>query len=432
MRINKFKFFPFIAALGAAILVSCPESKGAEAESYQYRVDYQKFLNPAPDPDIKDTSYFKPYLDFLKEVYERMDAEYYLPISRDTYEKFADDFKGRVLARLKDKGTTVQEIKYLGAGLLVGRLKEPSDAFSNFFPPKVAEEYRSDVLGYELGIGITGNMVDIGYLIDRVELRSDSYEKGIRPGDIILKIDGRDVRAMSDEELKKALYPPLEAIVRLDVIFSKTREVSPVEVKVRKFFKETLSSVPTGIPGMFYVKINQFNRKTGEDLTRLVAYFMKKRMKRLVVDLRGNAGGPPLAAREIAGLFLPKEKDLFYFQRKNRPKAMLSVPVSSIRYDGKICIIIDRGSGSASELFAGTLRRYERAILIGERSAGKTYLKSMYHLEDKSMLVLVTSLAYLYNGEVYDPKGLKPDFTVTENIDLFGFISQCFDSYYGG
>ncbi|MDD5439529.1 MAG: S41 family peptidase [Candidatus Omnitrophica bacterium] len=427
---NKYLFTALYR--GALIALIVMSTVYIRSEAKPYNVDYKALLNPTPDPAFDpDAPYVKPYLDFMKEVFDKMDAEYYKPVSQETYRQFASSFTTNVLSRLKDKQNVVKEIKYTGAGLLVQKLKDPQDTFSGFLPPKEAEEFKSSALGYELGIGLSGAMTDHGYVLYKVELRSDSYAKGIRAGDILLKINNVDVKTLNEEALKAALFPPLDTVVPLEILVKATGRVTPFNVKVIEFFKETLASVPTGIPGMSYIKINQFNEKTGEDFTRLMNFFIRQGMDRLIIDLRGNGGGPPLAAREIASLFFQSNTELIYFQRKNRPKVGLKTIPEPFLFKGRIAILIDKGTGSASELFAGTLRRYDRAILIGtERSAGKTFLKSMYYLEDKSMLYLITSLAYLFNGETFDPAGLKPDFTAPGNADLFKFVAKCFDTYY--
>ncbi len=398
--------------------------------AYEYNIDYKRFLLPSPNPVATDFSYFNPYLEFLNKIYLTMQDEYYLPVSEEIYNKFKEDFKNNVLIKLKDTKNPIQEIKYWGAGALVSKLKDKDDIFSNFYPPRVAEKFKSDVLGYELGIGIRGRLTKKGYLIEHVEFRSLSYKNGIRPNDIILKINDSDVLTMKEEEIQNALYPPLGAIVKLEVFFAKINKIKVCEIEVIQFFKETLSSVPTGIDKMFYVKINQFNQSTSDDLESLISSFLKKNMETLIIDLRGNGGGPPLAAMQISGIFFDPDKDLFYFQRKNRPKTVLKSGRSNVHYEGEIAILIDQNSGSASELFAGTMKSYGRAILIGSKSAGKTFLKSMFNFEDNSMLLLVTSPAYLFDGQRYDPKGLKPDFLVEENVELFHFIEKCVKSYY--
>lgn len=402
----------------------------SSAEKKTYKVDYDKVLNPLPSPIPDNAPFLKPYTDFFQEVFDTMDREYYAPISRETYDTFVSGFKQKVLSRLKDKETVVTEIKYLGAGLLVQKLKDPTDSFSGFMPPKEAEEFQSQVLGYELGIGLSGHMTYKGYELDKVELRSDSYKKGIQKGDVVLKIDDVNVLKMSEEELKKALYPPLGTIVNLEVYFSKKKTTEKVGVEVIEFFKETLGSIPTGVPGMFYIKINQFNEKTGDDFIILTNFYIRQGMNKLVIDLRENPGGPPLAARDIASLFFKPGTELFYFQRKNRPKALLGTIFKPIHYDGQIAVLIDKGSGSASELFSGMMKQYNRAVIFGnENSAGKTFLKSMFKMNDESMLFLVTSLAYMSDGEQYPLSGVKPDIHVPDNVDMFKYISKCLDAY---
>ncbi|MBN1353072.1 MAG: hypothetical protein JW994_00185 [Candidatus Omnitrophica bacterium] len=431
MKHRTFLFPILIPAAIAAFLFIDP-CLFCKTKPKKFEIDLNKLLYPPSGETVKkDAPYLKPYTDFLENIYEKMDTEYYLPVSKKTYEEFVEYYRDNILARLKDKQNVLPEIKYLGAGLLVKKLKDPNDTFSNFYPPFEAEEFKSTVLGYELGLGITGRMADTGYVIERVELRSDAYAKGIRASDIIKTISGKSVQEMSEDELKNNLFPPLGATVELGVYSYKRKKVSLFKITVIEFFKETLSSVPTGIPGMFYVKINQFNKKTGEDLERLVDFFTRKGMKRLVIDLRDNAGGPPLAARQIAGIFLPPNEPLFSFRRKNRPEITLKTPYSPINYKGEIAIIINHGSGSASELFSGTMRSYRKACLIGERSAGKTFLKSMFRFDDNSMLLLTTSLTYLYSGKTFDSAGLKPDFTVMdESISFFPFVNKCMDSFY--
>ncbi len=413
-------------------MASSVKSESIAKQPEKFDIDLKSLLGPSSETGVsRDTPYVKPYVEFLRQVYDKMDNEYYLPVPEKKYNDFVDYFIDNILSCLRNKSNTLDNVRYLGAGLLVKRLKDPSDIFTNFYPPFEAEEYKSEALGYELGIGIDGRMTDKGYLIEDVEIRSDPYKKGIRLNDIILEVDGKPVFNIGENELESLFLSPLGVSMELKILFASTGKTSTVQIDVVEFFKETLSTVSTGIPGLFYIKINQFNRKTGDDFKKVMTYFIIKGMRRLIIDLRGNAGGPPLAARDIAEFFLPKRAPLFYFQRKNRPKVYLKTESSPFTFKGEIAILINEESGSASELFSGTLKAYDRAILIGERSAGKTFLKSMFKFEDNSMLLLTTSLAYLYNGERFNPEGLKPDFEAPEKqVNLFGFVSKCMDSYY--
>ncbi|MDD4202208.1 MAG: S41 family peptidase [Candidatus Omnitrophica bacterium] len=398
-----------------------------------FDIDLDKLLFPKGIPVPENTDYYQPYFDFFDEVFSVMQREYYLPVSEKVLSDFKQSYSETILSRLKNKEKIEEKIKYLGSGLLVNKLKEPNDIFSGFFPPKESKEFKEEVLGFTTqGIGITGEKTIYGFVIKRVELRSDSYKKGIRAQDRIIKINNADVLAMSQEQIEEALQAQMGQKISLELISFEKREPYSAEVEVIEFFKETLSSIPTGIAGMYYIKINQFNKATGADFQRVLYYYMTQKMDRLIIDLRGNGGGPPLAAQEIANMFFPIGTDLFYFKKKNYPEIMLKAMFSPFHYNGEVAILIDKKSASASELFAGTMREHNRAILIGqEDSAGKTFLKSMFNLSDGSMLMLVTSPAYLFSGTTFSFSGLEPDFLVPEDVELFPFVYKCFKEYYG-
>lgn len=394
------------------------------------KVDFNKLLNPNPDPAFKpDAAYLKPYHDFTKQIFDKMDVEYYKAVSRETYDRTMLAFSANVLSRIKDRNNVIVELKYTAAALVVRDLKDPTDIYSGFVPPREAPAFKSNALGYSLGIGITGSTTDAGYLVTRVEIRSDSFVQGIRPGDVILEIGGAKVKGMSAEDIKKALHPELNAVVVMKILSASTGKVSVLNVRTIEFLKETLAGRMTNMPRMSCIKIDQFNQKTGEDFNRILGYLMKTGTDRLIIDLRGNGGGTPVSAREIAGFFYPPKTPLFYFQRKNQPKVALRTEASRLHYKGDIALLVDRGTGSSSELFAGSLKRSGRAFVIGsERSAGKTCLKAMFSFEDKSLLYLVTALAYTQDGSVFDTKGVEPDFMLPKNANVYAFAAKCFDS----
>ena len=133
--------------------------------------------------------------------------------------------------------------------------------------------------------------------------------------------------------------------------------------------------------------------------------------KGLILDLRGNPGGPPLAAREISSFFLTPGEDFAYFEGKNLPKALLDVPqiFEQYHYNGPIVILVNKESGSASELFSGAMQSRGRAALMGTNTAGKVLLKSMFNFDDQSMLLLVTAAGHFPDGRVFSFDGLSPD-----------------------
>jgi carboxyl-terminal processing protease len=133
--------------------------------------------------------------------------------------------------------------------------------------------------------------------------------------------------------------------------------------------------------------------------------------KGLVLDLRGNPGGPPLAAREISAFFLKGGDELVYFQKRDQPKIDLDVPVIDPQYQfkGPIVILVDGDTGSAAELFSGIMQFRGRAVVLGVNTAGQILLKSMFPMDDGSSIALVTARTHYPDGSVFGFDGITPD-----------------------
>ena len=136
---------------------------------------------------------YQEYLHFFEEVYDMMDENYYMPVTRETLDRFIAKFKRGIYPQLQSAGKTSNYIKWRTAAYLVDHLKTSEDTFSAFFPPQFAEEYEKDVLGKKIDLGIEGEIIEEGFIITRLEPRSDAYIQGLRIDDIILKIDDEDV-----------------------------------------------------------------------------------------------------------------------------------------------------------------------------------------------------------------------------------------------
>ena len=238
--------------------------------------------------------------------------------------------------------------------------------------------------------------------------------------DIILQINKKKANKLSDDQIKDLLNPLVNTKVNLKFFDASDHQEKAIDVVSKEYFKQTVFLVPTKVAGIYGLRIEHFNQKTGEDLFRFME-FMKERgpIKGLIIDLRNNPGGPPLAAREIASIFLPGGEQFAYFQRRGEPQSWLDVPKlpEQYHYDGPLAILINSGSGSASELFAGTLQKRGRAVLMGSHSAGKVFLKSMFDFDDQSMIVLVTGRGHYPDGSVFSFQGLTPDHSLTEEKD---------------
>ncbi len=361
---------------------------------------------------------YQGYLDYFEQVYQVMSDNYYIDLDRADYDRFIETFNSKIYQQLQSEGKSSDYVRWRSAAFLIDFLKEDDDIFSAFYPPKPAKEYEETVLGKKVDIGIQGEKLPLGFRVSFVEPRSDAYKNGLRVNDLIVQIDQQPVQDFTQQQIVELLTSFEDSRVVLDYFDGRTREKKSMTVVSQEYFKQTVFDVPIPVDGIYCLQIDRFNRKTADDMFRHLAFMRQQgEIKGLIIDLRGNPGGPPLAAREISSFFLPPGDEFAYFQKKNQPKALLDVPTipEEYHYTGPMAILIDHGSGSASELFSGILQRRQRAVLIGENSAGQVFLKSMFHLDDESMVLLVTARGHHPDGKVFSFDGLVPDRIVSEN-----------------
>ncbi len=361
---------------------------------------------PLPATETNDQ-----YLKFFEEVYQTMEKNYYYAVKREDFDRFLKKFEQDIYGRLKNENKKNNYILWRSAAMLVDYLKSPEDSFSAFIPPKPAKKFEEKVLGHRVDVGIEGKLTERGYLISRVEPRSDAYARGIREGDILRKIDGASVLKMDEKTIQEKLTPLIDTTVRLLYYDQRLNKELTVKVVSKEYFKQSVFLTPVHVAGVYCLEIRTFNRKTSDDLFRFLTMISRQEESSLILDLRGNPGGPPLAAREIAAFFLEPREEFAFFQKRGQPKAVLDVPSlpSEYRYQGEVVILVDKESGSASELFSGVMQKKGRAMLFGANTAGKVFLKSMFHFEDESMLLLVTGRGFFPDGGVFEYTGVTPD-----------------------
>jgi len=385
--------------------------------------------NTQPQEKPKDTAApntYQEYIDFFEKVYKTVENDYYFPVKREAFDRFLVQFNTKIYGQLKGEDKTSDYIRWRSAALLVDALKDPEDSFSAFMPPKYADKYEKEVLGEQIDLGIEGKLTDGGYLVTRVEPRADAYVQGLREKDIILAIDDVVVTKLAEDAIGQKFNPLVGTKVGLRYLANEDQKERNITVVSQQYFKQSVFPEPVDVPGVFCLQIRHFNQKTSEDLLRFLQVIERYPGSALILDLRGNPGGPPLAAQEISGFFLTPTEDFAYFQKKEEKIARLQVPLipEKYHYKGPIAILVDKESGSSSELFSGVLQKRGRAVLIGTNTAGKVLLKSMFHFDDGSMLLLVTARGHFYDGAVFDFNGLTPDKPVEDSqADLVHFAA---------
>lgn len=372
----------------------------------------QTMTDALKQPQVNLKNSYQEYVDFFEEVYHVMQDNYYQDILRGRFEDFIVQFDTKIYPNLQEEGKSSDYIKWRSAAHLIDFLKTEEDVFSAFYPPEPAKEYKEEALGQRVDLGIEGVKVEDGFKATQVEPRADAYEKGLRIGDVIVKVNDQEVKGLNEKEILELLTPLIDEEVLVSYVSSLGKTKANVTLTPREYFKQLVFPIDVRVPDVYALEIRRFNRKTSEDFLRFLQVIKaQEKVDGLIIDLRGNPGGPPLAARELSAFFLPGGDEFAYFQRNKEDRAELDVPIvpDELKYDGRIVILINEGSGSASELFSGILQRKGRAVLMGENSAGQVMLKSMFPLEDESMILLITARGHHPDGAAFSFKGVVPD-----------------------
>ena len=367
-------------------------------------------VRPLPDASAAPAAH-EAYLPFFEEVYALMQEHYFFDVQRSDFDRFLELFDAKIYPDILRQRKSADFIRWRTAAYLVDTLKQPDDLFSRFLPPKPAVQFAKEVYGKKIDLGIEGHTIAGGMVVDFVEPRSDAYAKGLRENDLVVRLDQQDVLTLGDKQIRDRLNPLVGGRVLIDYFSGQTRAPHAIEVVSREYFKQTVFLVPTGVPGIYCLQIRKFHQGTPEDFSRLLDQIRPRNPRGLVLDLRDNPGGPPLAARAIAAFFLPNGKGLVYFEGRRRPRADLDIPVipGMLQVDWPVAILVNKGTGSAAELFTGVLQDRKRAVVLGEQTAGQVLLKSLFDLSDGSTLALVNARGHFPDGRPFPFDGVRPD-----------------------
>jgi len=293
------------------------------------------------------------------------------------------------------------------------------DPHSSFLEPidqsKVSESTMGKFGGLGIVIGTKGDYIEVVSPIDD----TPAYRAGLKAGDIILQIGDLNVSQINLEEGVKLMRGAPGTSIKLTI---GRPDIAPFVVEItREIITITSAKGLLVEDGIGYLRIAQFQRPTAEVVEKIIADLVDKNegnLDSLIIDLRNNPGGLLDSSIDISNLFIDEPGIVVYTEGRT-PTSNMSFPTKpgDILNGAPIVVLMNVGSASASEIVAGALQDYKRAIIMGEESFGKGSVQSMMSLQDGYGLKLTTARYFTPSGRSIQAKGISPDIQL-DNISL--------------
>lgn len=288
------------------------------------------------------------------------------------------------------------------------------DDYSAVLTPSRNDDLHDNIKGEFVGIGIVMEAeVGKGMALRNVLPESPAAESGLRPGDFIVQIDGRDCRFMSTEEAAALLAGTSGSQVALEAV--SPRRSDPLRVTCTRR-KVEVKSVPVAKiidseRGIAYIQQTGFQESTAFEMQMALHKLQRQGMKSLVWDLRGNPGGLLQQASEILDLFI-SQGVLVSTQGRTPEQNQQFTAHAPGTWSIPLVLLIDENSASASEIVAGAIHDHQRGTIVGRNSYGKWSVQSIYPVRGGTGLRLTTAKFLSPNGHWLSKIGVAPDIEV--------------------
>ena len=336
----------------------------------------------------------------------------------ELYEKI--DLFGEVLENIKkDYVDDINESEIMDSA--INGVLQSLDPYSAYMSPELFNEMQTDTKGEFGGLGIEiGMEAGVVKVIAPID-DTPAEQAGIKAGDYIVKIGKDQVQGKSLMEAVKLMRGPVGTTINLTVRRKNVKK--PLEFKItRKIIeiKSVNSKVISKEKNIGYLRLKSFNENSDSQFLKSIKKFEKNQnIKGYVIDLRNNPGGLLTQAINITDLFLD-DGEIVSTKGRKISETRKFFAKKGDEVNGKpLIVLINNGSASAAEIFAGALKDHKRAIILGESSYGKGSVQSIIPLKNGGGMRLTISKYYLPSGKSISEVGVTPDILVEEFDDNF-------------
>lgn len=293
----------------------------------------------------------------------------------------------------------------LFAGAIQGML-QTLDPHSVYASAEENKQMMESLDGEFEGVGIQFNIMNDTVMVVAVISGGPSEKVGLLAGDRIVSVDGERIAGVhiSQERVFKILRGEKGTKVKVGIVRQGSDKEIPYTIVRDKIPTNTLDVAYMLNEHVGYVKLDQFGEKTYYEFVMAVKKLKQSGMTDLVLDLRGNGGGYLTAATSICDAFLPKGEMIVYTEGKKVKKEVVYATSTGCFETGRVVVLIDDFSASASEIVAGAIQDNDRGIIIGRRSFGKGLVQQAFDLSDGSSVRLTVARYYTPSGRCIQRK----------------------------
>jgi len=274
------------------------------------------------------------------------------------------------------------------------------DPHSSYTTPEETLEFTQPLEGKFSGIGIQFNMLEDTVYVIQTTAGGPSERRGILPGDRIVSANDTVIagKKLKNSDIIKVLRGPKGSLVRLGVRrlgvpelieFDVVRDDIPVYSVDESFMAD---------PTTGYIRVTRFAEDTANEVAKAMKELRRRGMKNLIIDLSDNGGGYLGSAFELASQFLGRDVPVVSTSGKNVPPQTFTTEHNGTFLDGRVVVIVNQYSASASEILAGAMQDNDRGLIVGRRTFGKGLVQRPFPFPDGSMIRLTTSRYYTPSG----------------------------------
>jgi len=317
----------------------------------------------------------------------------------DDYQTAVRDFTSVLSVVQANYAEPVDADKAVYQGAIPGMLRM-LDPHSNFFDARQFALLREDQRGKYYGVGMVVAPRENHTVVMSPYVGAPAYNAGLRPGDIIAKVDDKSTDGLTTSEVADLLKGPKGTVVKITVtregfadplVFTVTRDEIP---------RHSVDIVTTLKPGIGYMRLNQFNETTDREIADALKQLGASSLDGLVLDLRGNPGGLLNEAVAVGDMFLEKGQLIVSYHGRSAPERRFYAVRGNQGMNVPIVVLVNNNSASAAEIVSGAIQDHDRGLVVGETTFGKGLVQTVQPLSENTGLALTTARYYTPSGRL--------------------------------